>query len=164
MRSEPNLHDVEIVRATSSQIPVVRELFLEYAAGLNIDLCFQHFDQEVARLPGDYDEPRGRLMLASVASRVAGCVALRPMDQSACEIKRLYVRPEFRRRGLGRTLVQQALKEAEQIGFRVVRLDTLREMEAAIALYTAIGFKEVAPYRIGEPEGICYFELKPGRA
>ena len=151
---------VEIVPVTLPLIPVVRELFKEYAAGLNIDLCFQHFDRELATLPGDYAEPRGRLLLAFVNREVAGCIGLRPMEDGGCEIKRLYVRPAFRRHGLGRRLVEQTLKEAAQIGYRVVRLDTLREMKSAIALYAGLGFKEVAPYRPGEPEGICYFELK----
>jgi ribosomal protein S18 acetylase RimI-like enzyme len=150
----------EIVPVTLPLAPIVRELFKEYAAGLKIDLCFQHFDRELASLPGDYAEPAGRLLLAFVDREVAGCIALRPMEDGGCEIKRLYVRPPFRRRGLGRTLVHQVLKEAVRIGYPVVRLDTLCEMKPAIALYAGLGFKEVAPYRPNEPEGICYFELR----
>lgn len=109
-------------------------LFREYAASLSIDLCFQNFDHELATLPGGYAVPRGCLLLARVAQQNAGCIALRGMEDEAGEIKRLYVRPEFRRRGLGRMLVQRALIEARHIGYHIVRLDTLREMSAAISL------------------------------
>lgn len=141
----------------------MRDLFQEYAASLDIDLCFQNFDEELATLPGNYSPPHGCLLLARVANQNAGCIALRPMEDGIGEIKRLYVRPEFRRRGLGRMLVQRGLTEACDIGYEAVRLDTLRTMSAAIALYAGFGFKEVAPYRRGEPPRICYFELKLNR-
>lgn len=156
-----NPAQVEIVFATEGRdVAAVRDLFREYAASLSIDLCFQNFDHELATLPGGYAVPHGRLLLARVAQQNAGCIALRAMEDGVGEIKRLYVRPEFRRRGLGKTLIQRALVESRGIGYRLVRLDTLREMSAALALYTGFGFKEVAPYRQGEPEGISYFELK----
>lgn len=151
----------ELVFATSTEhFAIVRELFREYAAGLGIDLCFQNFEEELATLPGSYAPPRGRLLVAKVGEQSAGCIALRPMEAHIAEVKRLYVRPQFRRRGLGKALVARVLDEARRIGYRSARLDTLREMQNAIALYSAFDFEEVAPYRQGEPEGICYFELK----
>ena len=152
--------EIQIVPATTADdIASVRDLFKEYASNLQIDICFQNFDHELATLPGCYAPPGGCLLLARVRGENAGCVALRPMEGGAGEIKRLYVRPDFRRRGLGKRLVQVALKEARRMVCRLLRLDTFREMRAAIALYAGFGFKEVAPYRPGEPEGICYFEL-----
>lgn len=152
--------NIELVPATSAEdIAIVRELFREYAAGLSIDLCFQNFAEELATLPGGYAPPRGRLLLAKVDGKIAGCIALRPMEWETAELKRLYVRPEFRRHGIGKALVAHVLEEARAIGYRTVRLDTLREMHNAIALYTASGFREVSPYRRGEPEGIRYFEM-----
>ena len=162
MSSAPNSPArIEIVCATEGrEVAAVRDLFREYAASLSIDLCFQNFEDELATLPGGYAAPRGSLLLTRVSQRNAGCVGLRAMEDGIGEIKRLYVRPEFRRRGLGKMLIRRALLEARDIGYHVVRLDTLREMSAAIALYTGFGFQEVAPYRRGEPDGICYFELK----
>jgi putative acetyltransferase len=155
-----NFPTPEISPATTLEdVAAARELFVEYATDLRIDLCFQNFERELATLPGIYAPPCGCLFLGRIEGRHAGCVALRPMEERTCEIKRLYVRPEFRRRGLGKMLVRRALVEARRIGYRVVRLDTLREMDAAIALYRRLGFEEVAPYRTGEPPGICYFEL-----
>lgn len=150
--------NIEVVSATDEHTAIVRELFREYAAGLAIDLCFQNFEDELSTLPGSYAPPRGRLLLAKADGKIAGCVALRPMDNEAAELKRLYVRPAFRKRGIGKTLVARVLDEARQIGYRVARLDTLLEMHDAIALYTLFGFKEVAPYRARQPTGICYFE------
>jgi putative acetyltransferase len=156
-----NSGEAEIVFASApGEVAAIRELFQEYAAGLAIDLCFQNFERELATLPGGYAPPNGFLLLARVDGQSAGCIALRPMEDGIGEIKRLYVRQAFRRRGLGRRLVECALGEARRIGCGTVRLDTLREMSAAIALYAAFGFREVAPYRPCEPAGICYFELK----
>jgi putative acetyltransferase len=156
-----NSGEADIVFASApDELAAIRELFREYAAGLAIDLCFQNFEHELATLPGSYAPPHGFLLLARVHGQDAGCIALRPMEDGIGEIKRLYIRPVVRRHGLGRRLVERALAEARRIGYGTVRLDTLREMTTAIALYTAFGFKEVAPYRHGEPEGICYFELK----
>jgi ribosomal protein S18 acetylase RimI-like enzyme len=153
--------NIELVAATSAEhIAIARELFREYAAELTIDLCFQNFEEERSTLPGSYAPPRGRLLLAKGAGQNAGCIALRPMDNEAAELKRLYVRPAFRRRGIGKTLVARVLDEARRAGYRVARLDTLREMHDAIALYSNFGFTEVAPYRKDEPEKIRYFEKK----
>ena len=136
--------------ATPPQFDVVRAIFSEYAAGLGVDLCFQHFDQELAGLPGEYAAPRGALLLASVDDEVAGCCALRPLDSAdypnAAEMKRLYVRDKFRGSGLGRQLAEAVLDAAREAGYGCVLLDTLDDMEAARALYEELGFREVPPY------------------
>jgi ribosomal protein S18 acetylase RimI-like enzyme len=134
-----------------------RALFREYQAWLGIDLCFQQFDEELAALPGDYARPRGRLL---VEDALSGCVALRPLAEEIAELKRLYVRESGRGRGLGRALTERALDDARAIGYRAVRLDTLPQMGAAIDLYRALGFVEIAPYRHNPIAGALYFELR----
>lgn len=144
------------------QIDATRLIFREYAAGLGIDLCFQNFDAELATLPGDYAPPRGALLLAWVNGEVAGCCALRPMDNcdyvNAAEMKRLYVRPAFRGLGLGRQLAQAILDAAQLIGYDSVLLDTLNDMEIARAMYTDLGFKEIPPYYHNPLAGAHYLK------
>ena len=128
----------------------IREIFQEYADGLGIDLCFQQFDAELAGLPGEYQEPRGGLLMARVGGELAGCCALRPLDNAdypnAAEMKRLYVRKAFRGFGLGSQLSEAILDTARRAGYACVLLDTLSEMDAARSLYEDLGFVEVAPY------------------
>ncbi|MDO8768069.1 MAG: GNAT family N-acetyltransferase [Burkholderiaceae bacterium] len=144
------------------QIDATRLIFREYAAGLGIDLCFQNFDAELATLPGDYAPPRGALLLAWVNGEVAGCCALRPIDNcdyvNAAEMKRLYVRPAFRGLGLGRQLAQAILDTAQLIGYDSVLLDTLNDMEIARAMYTELGFKEIPPYYHNPLAGAHYLK------
>src|SRR5580693_3658471 len=142
------------------QIAQARELFLEYAQSLGFSLCFQNFDQELAGLPGDYAPPEGRLLLAEYEIQLAGCVALHKLEPGVCEMKRLYLRPQFRNRGLGRALAERILTEARQIGYHRMRLDTVEPvMSDAVAMYRKLGFKEIAPYRANPMAGAMYMEL-----
>lgn len=131
-------------------LQTVRQLFLEYQAGLGIDLCFQGFDAELAELPGAYAPPDGTLLLACVDGEAAGCCAMRPLYNTdhlnACEMKRLFVRRAYRSFGLGRRLAEEVLSRATIAGYTTMLLDTLSDMEAARALYEDLGFVEVAPY------------------
>ena len=139
-----------ITPQSQADLDATRQIFREYADGLGVDLCFQDFESELTGLPGDYAEPRGALRLALVGGLLAGCCALRPIDNAdypdACEMKRLYVRPSFRGMGLGRTLVESMMDAARVTGYRHLLLDTLDDMEAARALYDELGFVEVPPY------------------
>jgi len=149
------------VAAAGPQLEEVRTLFLEYARSLGFSLCFQGFDEELRALPGMYAPPRGRLLLAIEDGGPAGCVGLHEWDGPAAEMKRLYVRPAFRGRGLGRTLSEAALAEARALGYRSVLLDTVPSlMQPAIALYRDLGFHEIPPYRDNPIPGALYFELK----
>jgi putative acetyltransferase len=152
---------IDIVDAEQpAQVLAVRDLFVEYAASLPIDLGFQNFDHELATLPGDYAAPAGSLLLALVDGQPAGCVGMRPLPDAdhpnACEMKRLYVRRAFRRFGLGRLLAQRLMELATQAGYSTMLLDTLDEMEAARELYVTLGFVEIPPYYYNPVPGAHY--------
>jgi ribosomal protein S18 acetylase RimI-like enzyme len=128
-------------------MPLVRELFQEYAGWLGVDLCFQGFEEELRSLPAPYQRPSGFIYLARVGEQDAGCIALKPLaEDGVCEMKRLYVREQFRRYGIGRLLVQKCLDEAKAIGYRVMKLDTLSRMAPAIGLYRSFGFEDASAY------------------
>ena len=145
---------------TNEELEKIRELFLEYAESLGFDLSFQNFDEELANLPGDYAAPKGCLLLARYKDELAGCVAIRPLESSICEMKRLYVKPKFRGLGIGRALAKAVIEQANQIGYTVMRLDTAPSMSAARALYESLGFRKIAPYRYNPIEGAVFMELK----
>lgn len=146
-----------------ADLQTVRQLFLEYQAGLGIDLCFQGFDAELAELPGAYSPPAGTLLLACIDGEPAGCCAMRPLYNTdhlnACEMKRLFVRPAFRGFGLGRLLVERVLSDGQLSGYTTMLLDTLSDMETARALYQEMGFVEVAPYYHNPIPGAHYLKV-----
>lgn len=137
----------------AAEIDDVRELFVEYEKSVGVDLCFQGFAEEVDGLPGDYAPPRGRLLVAYDGGAAAGCVALRPLDQNSCEMKRLYVRPEWRSAGLGLRLVERVIAEARGLGYQRIHLDTLPSMQAAQRLYERMGFRNAPPHRANPVAG-----------
>ena len=146
---------------TDAEVKATRELFVEYGQSLGFSLCFQSFDQEYASLPGKYAPPRGRLLLAEVDGQPAGCVALRPLETGVCEMKRLYVRPEFRGLKLGRRLAETIINEAKLIGYQLMRLDTVADkMPEAVALYRTLGFREIAPYTVNPEASVIFLELE----
>jgi putative acetyltransferase len=152
--------------AAQPMLEPARELLREYAGSLDIDLCFQDFDAELASLPGDYAAPSGQFLLAFVDGALAGCGGLRALADvdyaNACEMKRLYVRPAFRRFGLGRALAQALLDEARRAGYSVMLLDTLDDMESARGLYAALGFVEIPPYYFNPIKGAHYLKADLG--
>lgn len=143
-------------------LPIVQRLFREYADALGIDLCFQDFDAELAGLPGRYAPPQGRLLIAWNGSEPLGCVALRPIDASACEMKRLYVRPASRGERLGQRLVDRLCAEARSAGYRRICLDTLPAMTEAIGLYAANGFRPIEPYVFNPIPGALFLGRELG--
>jgi ribosomal protein S18 acetylase RimI-like enzyme len=144
-----------------TQIAQARELFLEYAQSLGFSLCFQNFDRELEGLPGHYAPPDGCLLLAEYGSQLVGCVAMRALEPGICEMKRLYLRPQFRGKGLGRTLADRIISEARQVGYRRMRLDTVEPvMKDAVGMYRKLGFQEISPYRSNPIAGAMYMELE----
>ena len=148
---------------TQEDIENARALFEEYAAGLGISLCFQNFDQELTNLPGDYAAPDGRLLLAKEGDQLAGCIALRKLEPGVCEMKRLFLRPAYRGKGLGRVLVDSIIDEARRLGYTHMRLDTLPgRMDQAIVLYQSIGFVEIEPYYKNPVPDAKFMQLELG--
>jgi putative acetyltransferase len=159
--AEPQI--VQVDAEDSAQVAAARALFADYAKALGVDLCFQNFDAELAALPGEYAEPAGALCVAWVGGQAAGCVALRPLPgvdyANACEMKRLFVRPAFRRLGLGRQLAVRVLNLATQAGYSNLLLDTLDDMEAAREMYASLGFEEIPPYYFNPIAGAHYLKV-----
>ena len=154
-----------IVEAEDAEaLAVVRRLFVEYAASLQVDLAFQGFAEELAGLPGAYARPAGGLLLGFDGEEPAGCVAFRPLEPGVSEMKRLYVRPVARGAGWGRRLVERVVGEATAAGYERMRLDTLPSMRAALGLYTGMGFREIPAYRHNPVAGTRFLELDLGPA
>lgn len=141
------------------QMWLVRGLFEEYVGSLDFDIAFQDLEKELPGLPGDYAPPDGRILLAVEGDEVAGCIALRKIDEETCEGKRLYVRPAFRGKGAGRALCEAVIGEARKIGYRRMLLDTVESLNKANALYRALGFRGTEPYRYNPLEGAVFMEL-----
>ena len=137
----------------------IRALFLEYANSLGFDLSFQGFQRELDSLPGDYSPPDGRLLVAWYGTEIAGCVALRKLSSANCEMKRLYVRPRFRGKGIGKALANAIIEQARIQGYQSMRLDTVPSMKEAISLYSMLGFREIGPYRYNPILGAKFLEL-----
>ena len=153
IRSEP-----WIAPASAEDLDAVRELFREYETSLPFDLSFQNFEQELAGLPGRYAPPSGRLLLARSGGAFIGVVALRQIGEGLCEMKRLFVRPAFRGKGIGRALARAIIEEGRRIGYKRMRLDTV--LEPAKSLYRSLGFREIPPYQHVPVEGVVFMELE----
>jgi putative acetyltransferase len=148
------LIDVE----TEEHLEIIRELFREYENFLGFHLCFQEFEKEMEGLPGKYAPPEGRLIIAEYDSEVAGCIALKKIGEGICEMKRLYVRPKFRGKKIGRVLAEKIIAEAKAIGYKKMRLDTLKRLKEALSLYRSMGFREIGSYVFNPLEDVVYME------
>jgi ribosomal protein S18 acetylase RimI-like enzyme len=151
----PDIRPAEVPR----HLDIVRGLFRDYVEALGVSLDFQDFDAELVDLPGDYAPPQGRLLLAWQSDQPVGCVALRPLEQGICEMKRLYLKPSARASGLGKRLALRICDEARAAGYTHMRLDTLSTMTSALRLYESLGFKAIAPYCYNPLPGAVYLEL-----
>ena len=156
------MSECELVEAHAPEdMAPVRRLFRAYADWLDVDLCFQDFERELAELPGCYAPPAGRLLIARAGGVVAGCVGLRPLEPGVCEMKRLWVEPGFGGRGIGRALAERIIAAAREIGYRRMRLDTIpARMPAAQHLYATLGFREIPAYYHNPLAGVVMLELE----
>jgi len=157
----PIANNIQFKRITGQEmLEEVKDLFLEYAQSLNVDLCFQNFEEELNSLPGKYGPPDGVLILALIDDKAAGCVALRKISEDICEMKRLYVRDSYRGFGIGRKLVNTIIENAIKLNYKYMRLDTLPTMKEAQSLYISMGFYDIEPYVYNPIEGARYMELR----
>lgn len=146
------------VENTPEDLETIRSLFREYQDFLQIDLCFQSFDEELAALPGKYSvENDGGLYVAEESGEAVGCVAFYRVDESTCELKRLYVHPRFHGKGIGRSLMERAIQDSTQVGYQTMILDTLRRLEGAGKLYQRFGFTEIEPYNVNPQPDVAYY-------
>lgn len=147
------------IKSAYHELESIKQLFTEYTQSLEVDLCFQDFNNELALLPGKYAQPDGRLYLAYWNNQCAGCIALRRYDDHRAELKRLFIRNEFRGYGISKQLIQRIIQDAKEIGYQSVVLDTLNTMIPAINLYKSFGFNEIEPYYENPLDGATYFGL-----
>lgn len=150
----------EIILASGPNIGLVQDLWREYWRSIGLPPDFQNFIEEIASLPGAYSYPRGRLLLALCGGRPAGTAAFRPLDHQSCEAKRLYVRPQYRGKGIGKALLEELVREARREGYREMYGDTLKSMASALKMYSQRGFSEVAPYSANPTPGAIFLKLE----
>lgn len=151
---------IKVIRARSKEdYEKARQLFRQYADTLEFDLEFQGFSRELETLPGDYADPNGCILLAEESGRIVGCVALRPLEANICEMKRLFVVPDYRGRGAGRLLACAVIDRAREIGYKKMRLDTVATMQEARRLYYSLQFRDIKAYRYNPIDGSSYMEL-----
>ena len=151
---------IDIIHAkTEAHFDEARILFREYEKELGVDLCFQSFEEELSGLPGKYQLPDGALLLGMVNNRAAGCVAMRKLNSSVCEMKRLFVRPRYREQGLGRLLSEKIIRQAQHCGYQFMNLDTLARLKEALTLYSLLGFTKTDPYYHNPLDGVVYLRL-----
>lgn len=148
------------IRLGYQVIDKVKMLFQEYTNALGIDLDFQNYTDELLNLPGDYALPCGRLYIANYNESLAGLIALRPFDESCCEMKRLYVRPEYRKKGIGRALAERVISDAREMKYNNIVLDTLSSLTNSVSLYRKLGFQEIQPYRYNPVPNAIFFRLE----
>ncbi len=148
----------EIIKATEKNLPTLHALFVEYQKSLRISLCFQNFDAELASLPKPYDEPNGCILILKVETEIVGVVALKCLEEGICEMKRLYIKPAYQGFGFGRKLTEKLIEEAKVKKYKIMKLDTLNRLEAAVKLYRSMDFIETKPYNYNPEEDILYFE------
>ena len=151
---------LEYVKYTPEELEEVRNIFIEYSEFLQVDLCFQDFEQELQTLHQVYSPPKGCIILAKQNDKTVGCIALKPIGDGVCEMKRLYVCPEARGTGLGRKLVEELIIFAKKSSYQSMKLDTVSKLREAIKLYRSLGFVETAPYVYNPLSDVLYFELK----
>jgi putative acetyltransferase len=144
--------------ATEQDLEDVKQLFREYANFLQVDLCFQDFENELAKLPAKYAEPEGAIFLVKVDEKPAACVALWKLEEGICEMKRLYVKPEFQGLGLGKKLTLTLMEEAKNKGYKTMKLDTLKRLQSANYIYHSLGFTAIKPYNFNPEVDVVYFE------
>ena len=142
-----------------AELDNVRELFIEYQMSMELDLRFQNFEEEISCLPGKYTAPYGRLYVAIFNGSLAGCIALRAVNENYCEMKRVYVRVQFRKLGIGQALTEKIIDDAKNIGYTRMLLDTSSSMQSAISLYRKLGFTDIDPYYNNPNDGIVYLGL-----
>ena len=151
---------LEYVKYTVEELEEVKNIFIEYSEFLQVDLCFQDFEKELQTLHEVYSPPKGCIILAKQNDKTVGCVALKPIAEGVCEMKRLYVRPEARGMGLGRKLVEELIRFAQKSSYQSMKLDTVAKLKKAIDLYRSLGFTETIPYVYNPLDDVLYFELK----
>ena len=151
---------LEYIKYTNDELEEVKNIFIEYSDFLQVDLCFQDFEKELKTLHEVYLPPKGCIILAKQNDKTVGCIALKPIGNGVCEMKRLYVRPEVRGEGLGRKLVEELIRFAQKSSYQSMKLDTVSKLKEAIHLYRSIGFNETTPYVYNPLADVLYFELK----